>query len=182
MTLFELLYRKLQSNFPTFVQMLSTHQTICVVEIMPPQWSEFLLTSHIPHGKLHIFVLYLFNIETCHPSPNLSLLYQRIVNTVLLYMDEIDFTTHSKLRVVKTHSERGLMNWVKHSSTWTEVPHSATKTLSVHSNLQFCHFISGYVSISPNLQHAKVLKKIPQYSELIPMVGTVERTSPMCSL
>jgi hypothetical protein len=38
------------------------------------------------------------------------LLYQRIVNTVLLHVDEIDFATPSKLRVVKTHSERGLMN------------------------------------------------------------------------
>jgi hypothetical protein len=65
---------------------------------------------------------------------------------------------------------------------YEQKPHSATKTLSVHSNPEFCHLISGYVSISPNWQHAKVLKKIPQYSELIPMVGTVERTSPMCSL
>jgi len=31
---------------------------------MPPKWSEFLLTTNIPHSKYHILILNFLHIET----------------------------------------------------------------------------------------------------------------------
>lgn len=37
---------------------------LCVLEIMPPQWSNFVLSTNIPHCETYIFVLNSLNIET----------------------------------------------------------------------------------------------------------------------
>ena len=42
-------------------------EPICVVEVMPPQWSQLLLTTNIPNSEKHILVLYFLHIETCTP-------------------------------------------------------------------------------------------------------------------
>lgn len=39
-------------------------QTVGVVEIVPPKWSQLLLTTHIPHRELHVLVLYLLYVES----------------------------------------------------------------------------------------------------------------------
>lgn len=42
--------------------------TLSVLEIMPPQWSDFVLSTNIPHGKLNVFVLDSLNIESYSES------------------------------------------------------------------------------------------------------------------
>ena len=37
---------------------------LCVLEVMPPQWSDLVLATDIPYGKADVFVLDSFNIET----------------------------------------------------------------------------------------------------------------------
>lgn len=39
--------------------------TLSVLEIMPPQRSDLVLSTNIPYGKLNVFVLDGFNIESC---------------------------------------------------------------------------------------------------------------------
>jgi hypothetical protein len=41
-------------------------QSICVVEVVPPQGPQFLLATDVPHSKHYILVLNLLNIETCN--------------------------------------------------------------------------------------------------------------------
>lgn len=36
---------------------------LCILEVMPPQWSDFVLTTDIPYGETDVFVLYSFNIK-----------------------------------------------------------------------------------------------------------------------
>lgn len=43
-------------------------ETICVIKIMPPEWSQFLLPTNIPDGEENIFVLDLFDVEPCQES------------------------------------------------------------------------------------------------------------------
>eukprot|EP00116_Pleurobrachia_bachei_P016403 sb/3476665/ len=38
--------------------------TLRVLEVMPPQWSDFILTANIPHGKADVLVFYCLDIET----------------------------------------------------------------------------------------------------------------------
>ena len=38
--------------------------TLCVLEVMSPQWSDFILTAHIPHSKTDVFVFNGLHIET----------------------------------------------------------------------------------------------------------------------
>jgi len=42
-----------------------THKNyLCVLEVMPPQWSDLILAADIPHCKADVFVLNSFNVET----------------------------------------------------------------------------------------------------------------------
>ena len=38
--------------------------TLCVLEVMSPQGSDFILTAHIPHSKTDVFVFDGLHIET----------------------------------------------------------------------------------------------------------------------
>mmetsp|Transcript_267 Transcript_267/g.2120 ORF Transcript_267/g.2120 Transcript_267/m.2120 type:complete len:229 (-) Transcript_267:214-900(-) len=39
-------------------------QTVGVVEIVPPKWSQLLLTTHVPHRELYVLVLHLLYVES----------------------------------------------------------------------------------------------------------------------
>ena len=39
-----------------------TH-TLCILEIMAPKWTDFVLTSNIPYSKTDILILNSFNIK-----------------------------------------------------------------------------------------------------------------------
>jgi hypothetical protein len=41
---------------------------LCILEIMPPEWANFVLATNIPDSERYVFVLYCFNIETCEES------------------------------------------------------------------------------------------------------------------
>lgn len=46
---------------------LSFHNKIkylCILEVMPPQWSDFVLTADIPYGETDVFVFYSLHIKT----------------------------------------------------------------------------------------------------------------------
>ena len=38
--------------------------TLCILEVMSPQWSNFILTTHIPHSETNIFVFHGFNVKS----------------------------------------------------------------------------------------------------------------------
>lgn len=50
---------------PIIYQNATITNTLSVLEIMSPQWSDFVLTTNIPHSKAYVFVLHCFNIEAC---------------------------------------------------------------------------------------------------------------------
>ena len=39
--------------------------TLCVLEIMPPQWPDLVLTADIPHCKTDVLEFYRLNVKTC---------------------------------------------------------------------------------------------------------------------
>jgi len=51
--------------------------TLGVLEVMPPQRSDLVLSTDIPDGKLNVLVLDCFNVEACanlHVSTNIILI------------------------------------------------------------------------------------------------------------
>lgn len=42
---------------------------LCVLEIVSPQGSNFILTTYIPYCKADVFIFYSFHIKTCN-KPN----------------------------------------------------------------------------------------------------------------
>lgn len=40
------------------------YQSISIIEVMPPEWPEFLLSTYIPHCEHHILILNFLHIET----------------------------------------------------------------------------------------------------------------------
>lgn len=51
--------------------------TLCVLEIMAPQWSNLILTADVPNCETYILVLHSFNIKTLNTKqkPNISILF-----------------------------------------------------------------------------------------------------------
>lgn len=38
--------------------------TLSVLEVMSPQWSDLVLTTHIPHSETNVLIFYSLNIKT----------------------------------------------------------------------------------------------------------------------
>ena len=63
-------YLELVCSFLNSISVLTIYhidKPVCIVEVMPPQWSQLLLTTNIPNSEKHILVLYFLHIETCTP-------------------------------------------------------------------------------------------------------------------
>lgn len=41
-----------------------SERTLCVLEVMTPKWSNFVLTTDIPHRETDVLVLHRLNIKT----------------------------------------------------------------------------------------------------------------------
>lgn len=44
---------------------IRTSLTLCVLEVMPPEWPDLVLTTDIPHCKTDVPEFYRLNIKTC---------------------------------------------------------------------------------------------------------------------
>lgn len=47
------------------VCIIQTSFTLSVLEVMSPQWSDLVLTTHIPHSETNVLIFYRLNIKTC---------------------------------------------------------------------------------------------------------------------
>ena len=57
--------------------------TLCVLEVMPPQRPNLILTSDVPHSETNVLVLHRFHIETCHQiNSHTSKMVQIVKNTI----------------------------------------------------------------------------------------------------
>ena len=43
-------------------------QTLCILEVVSPEWPDFVLTTDIPHSETNVLVFYCFNIKTYKPE------------------------------------------------------------------------------------------------------------------
>lgn len=48
-----------------FVISFAMSTYLCVLEVMPPKWTNLVLTAHIPNCKTNILVFYSLDVETC---------------------------------------------------------------------------------------------------------------------
>jgi len=48
----------------TLLIVFSSH-TLSVLEVVPPKWPDFILTTNIPNRETDILILYRFYIKTC---------------------------------------------------------------------------------------------------------------------
>ena len=39
--------------------------TLCILEVVPPERSDLVLTAHVPHCETDVLVLYSLHIESC---------------------------------------------------------------------------------------------------------------------
>jgi hypothetical protein len=51
------------NNTVTIVGVDNEDDTLGVLEVVPPQRTDLVLTTHIPHGELDVLVLYRLNVE-----------------------------------------------------------------------------------------------------------------------
>ena len=59
--------------------------TLCVLEVVPPQWPDLVLATHIPHCEAYILVFHCFYIKTC--KRNINHITQKITyNTKMSYL------------------------------------------------------------------------------------------------
>jgi hypothetical protein len=54
------------NNTVTIVRVDNEDDTLGVLEVMPPQWTDLVLSSDIPHGELNVLVLDSLDVETCY--------------------------------------------------------------------------------------------------------------------
>ena len=40
-------------------------QSLRVLEVMPPQWSDLVLSADVPHSETNIFIFNCLDVETC---------------------------------------------------------------------------------------------------------------------
>jgi len=43
---------------------IQEERTLCVLEVMPPQWTDLILASNVPHCKADVLVLHCLHVET----------------------------------------------------------------------------------------------------------------------
>jgi hypothetical protein len=66
------------NNTVAIVAVNDEDDTLGVLEVMPPQRTDLVLTADIPHGELDVLVLDGLDVETCRPR------HQRIVPITLV--------------------------------------------------------------------------------------------------
>ena len=49
----------------TIVAVDDEDDTLSVLKIMPPQWSDLVLSTHVPHGELDVLVFDSLDVEAC---------------------------------------------------------------------------------------------------------------------
>jgi hypothetical protein len=70
---------ELISGFNNTVTVIAVHnkdKTLCVLEVMPPEGSDLVLTPDIPDSEANVLVLNGFNIETCILKANSVVRYK----------------------------------------------------------------------------------------------------------
>jgi hypothetical protein len=68
------------NNTIAIVAVDNEDDTLCVLEVMPPERTDLVLTTDIPHGELDVLVLYGLDVETCKTK------CQRIARVVLVWV------------------------------------------------------------------------------------------------
>ena len=56
------------TNTFTIIWIYYENQALCVLKVVPPKWSDFVLAADIPDGEAYVFVFYSFDIETWNES------------------------------------------------------------------------------------------------------------------
>ena len=56
------------TNTFTIIWIYYENQALCVLKVVPPKWSDFVLAADIPDGEAYVFVFNSFDIETWNES------------------------------------------------------------------------------------------------------------------
>jgi hypothetical protein len=68
------------NNTVAIVAVNNEDDTLCVLEVMPPERTDLVLTADIPHGELDVLVLYGLDVEAFETE------YQRIARVVFVWI------------------------------------------------------------------------------------------------
>lgn len=107
----------------TFILIVFGSQTLSVLEVVPPKWSDFVLATNIPNCETDILILYSLYIKTCNTQRT-----QQVKITLKLGPYRHKFNTHT----ADSLNER-LLSTVMHKSRSNREIVRLTKCLNVFS-------------------------------------------------